>query len=63
MSQAALRNDSETDTQTVTEVLQSLSRSGMIRIDKRVIYISQVDKLRHCIEEAELTDGASLLPY
>lgn len=47
--------------QTVTEVLQSLSRSGMIRIDKRVIYIPQVDKLRHCIEEAEMTDGASLV--
>ncbi|MBA8908269.1 Crp/Fnr family transcriptional regulator [Aminobacter sp. P9b] len=47
--------------QTVTEVLQSLSRSGIIRIEKRTIHIPSVERLRTCVEDAEMTDGGSIL--
>jgi len=46
--------------QTVTEVLQTLSQRGILRVEKRVIYICDVEQLREGIENAEGQDGAAL---
>ncbi len=48
--------------QTVTEVLQGLSKLEILRIEKRVIYICDVKRLRHCVEEAENHNAMSLFP-
>lgn len=46
--------------QTVNEVLQALSRRGILRMDRRVMHITDINRLSQIIENAEGLDGASL---
>lgn len=48
--------------QTVNEVLQALSRRGILRVEKRIIYIRQIERLRNIVENAESQEGAVLFP-
>ena len=48
--------------QTVTEVLQGICQRGILRVEKRIIHICDIDQLRQCVEEAEFHDGGNLFP-
>jgi CRP-like cAMP-binding protein len=48
--------------QTVNEVLQILSRRGILRIERRVVHIRDIEHLRMIVEIAEGQEGASLIP-
>lgn len=46
--------------QTVAEVSQALSRRGILRMEKRILYIVDIEQLRMIVENAEGHEGASL---
>lgn len=46
--------------QTVTEVLQMLGQCGLIRLEKRMIYIRDVDQLRSIVENYESSGFSAL---
>lgn len=48
--------------QTVNEVLQALAQRKILRVEKRIIYIRQIERLQTIVENAEGQEGAALFP-